>query len=419
MDTIFALSSGRPPAAIAVVRISGPDAMSAAKSLAGTLPPPRQAAVRRLRDRDGATLDQALVIAFPGPRTATGEDLVELHLHGGKAVVAAVEGALASVPTLRLAQPGEFTRRALENGRVDVDQAQGLADLLNAETEGARRAAIAASEGAVGRALSGWHAELAGIAARIEAAIDYSDESDVEEPEVDRLRRSLAQLRSSIDTVLARPSVERLRDGPVVVLSGPPNAGKSSLFNALLSRDAAIVSDIPGTTRDLIEAAVIRNGRAFRLVDTAGLRDRGVDEVERIGIARAAEAIEGADLVLWLGAPEDCPAAAVQIGAKCDLIETVVGLPVSACRAETLDTLWTVIEAATQDRVSDDVHLHQHQRAIVDRAIREIEKAEASRDVVLTAEHVRLALLELSSLLGANATEAMLDALFSRFCVGK
>ena len=418
MDTIFALSSGKPPAAIAVMRISGSRAMAVGEQLAGSLPAPRHAAVRTLRDADGATLDQALVIAFPGPRTATGEDLVELHLHGGKAVIAAVERAIGAIPGLRLAQPGEFTRRALENGRVDVAQAEGLADLLNAETEGARRAAIAATEGAVGQALAQWHHGLSDIAARIEAAIDYSEEGDVDEPQIGALQHSLLQLGSSIGRVLARPSVERLRDGPIVVLAGPPNAGKSSLFNALVTRDAAIVSDIAGTTRDVIEAAVIRNGRAFRLVDTAGLRE-SADLVEQIGVQRATAVANGADLVLWLGEPADRPGSAMQLAPKCDLFEGREGFPVSISRPETIEGLWHHIVAVTEDRSGDDVYLHRGQHQLVSRVRDEIDLAARSGDLVLMAEHVRLALVELSPALGVNATEAMLDALFSRFCVGK
>ncbi len=419
METIFALSSGRPPAAIAIVRISGPDALSAAAALAGTLPEARRAGLRTLRDGTGEVLDRALVLAFPGPSTATGEDLVELHLHGGRAVVTAVEAALAAQPGLRAAQPGEFTRRSLENGRVDWAQAQGLADLLSAETEGERRAAMAATEGAVGREMRGWMDRLSDAAARIEASIDYAEEID-EAAALEDIREILARLVGQMREVCARPTVERLREGAVVVLAGPPNAGKSSLFNAMLSREASIVTNRAGTTRDVIEAQVVRGGYAYRLVDTAGLAEATDDPIEQIGIERARRVIDGADLLLWLGDPSDCPAGAVQVRAKSDLRHTGDGIPVSARLPRTVDHLWQMVEQATADRtIGSDVRLHDDQRRSVMLAAEELASAGSCDDVVVAAEHVRRALRLLAMVMGMDATEAMLNALFSRFCLGK
>ena len=273
-DTIYALSSGAPPAAVALVRISGPKADAALEALAGTLPAPRMATLAKLRDGD-EVLDNALIIRFPGPASATGEDVAELHLHGGRAVVASVLAALGRIEGLRPAAPGEFTRRAFENGRIDLAEAEGLADLLEAETEAQRRQALALAGGALGRQVAAWQEELLALAAVVEAALDFSDEDDVA-PAPRRFRGSrLAALREALTSWLARPPAERLKDGIRVVIAGPPNAGKSSLLNALVGRDAAIVSAIPGTTRDLIEAPVAFGGIPFLLIDTAGLRETG------------------------------------------------------------------------------------------------------------------------------------------------
>ncbi|KQT35028.1 tRNA modification GTPase TrmE [Sphingomonas sp. Leaf412] len=419
-DTIYALSSGRPPAAIAILRISGPAAHAAAEAIAGPLPPFRTASLRTLRDASGAVLDHGLVLAFPGPDTATGEDLVEFHVHGGRAVVAAVERALGSMPDLRPALPGEFTRRALQNGRIDLAQAQGLADLLAADTEGERRAALAASEGAVGRAVTGWAGRIADVAARIEAALDYSDEEEVAAAPLAPIRRDLSSLGRDMREVVARPTVERLRDGALVVLAGPPNAGKSSLFNALLGREGAIVTDIAGTTRDAIEAVVVRDGHAYRLVDTAGLAPATTDAIEAIGIARAGMLIEAADLVLWFGSPAALPLRGLLLRPKSDLVGDGEGLPVSARLPRTVERLWDDIALRVAPlMVADDMRLHEEQRRLVMRAVDAIAAAEGSDDLLILAEQVRRASGALAAILGTDATEAMLDALFARFCVGK
>ena len=425
MDTIFAVSSGRPPAAIAVLRVSGPAAIDAVWRLAGNVPTPRRAALRTLRTAVGEPLDRALVLVFPGPATATGEDLAELHLHGGRAVVAAVEAELRSLPGLRPALAGEFTRRALEHGRLDLAEAQGLADLLAAETEAERKTAFAASEGEISREVAGWLARIAHTSALVEASLDYSDEDDVVGHSTDALREEVVNLATSIGTVLARPTVERLREGVTVVLAGPPNAGKSSLFNALLARDAAIVTAQAGTTRDVLEASVQRGGTAFVLIDTAGLHGDTDDSIERIGIARASDAIARADILLWLGDPADAPAGSTLVHARGDApgrenppdgaLVTSVSDPAS------IEGLWDHL----QDRAAQimppvtSALLHQQQRERVLHAHAALAQATSEEDLLLVAEQLRTARTHLSSLLGVDATEAMLDALFARFCVGK
>ena len=423
METIYALASGRPPAAIAVVRVSGPRTMEAVTALAGSAPPPRRASLRTLRDAEGSTLDQALVLTFPGPNSATGEDLAEFHLHGGRAVVDAVLRALAQLPGMRAALPGEFTRRSLINGRVDLAQAQGLADLLEAETDQARRAALAATEGKLSREVQGWMERLSEIAAFVEAELDHSDEDDVEDHVVDEAYRRAVALREELDAALRLPSVARLRDGPLIVLAGPPNAGKSSLFNALLEREAAIVTPIAGTTRDVIEVSVVRNGMAYRLVDTAGLADETSDPVEQIGIRRASNLISHADTILWLGDPDAAPDRSIVIAARADLEpeSSRSGTKVSVHWPDTVSALWQTIEERHGSRASwDAVHFHDHQRERVGNAVRELGGFLDTRlDLLVRAEHLRYAQRALAALLGVNATEAVLDTLFARFCIGK
>lgn len=424
MDTIFALSSGRPPAAIAVLRISGPAALDIGTALAGTLPAPRHAALRTLRDRQGDPLDQALLLLFPAPNSATGEDMVELHLHGGRAVVAAVERAIAASGAARPSRPGEFTRRALANGRIDLTQAQGLADLLAAETEGARRAALAAAEGVLGQALRGWLGRVSRIGAGIEAALDFSDEDDVDARALHQAQADAAILAEELAAILVRPSVERLHEGARVVLAGPPNAGKSSLFNALAGRDAAIVTPLAGTTRDALEAPVTRAGEPYLLVDTAGLRDEAADPVEQIGIARAAEAIARAEALLWLGDPDDAPPEAIRIHARADEAGRAHApegsIAVSIHDPASVAALWErIAEHVAPTPSVDGIALREEQRRGVGLMAAELRAAATAADPLIAAEHVRLAAAAGAILLGIDATEAMLDALFSRFCIGK
>lgn len=421
MDTIFAVSSGRPPAAIAVLRVSGPSAIAAATPLAGPLPAPRTAGLRTLR-HEGLVLDQALVLVFPGPRTATGEDLVELHLHGGRAVVAAVERALSEQPGLRPAEAGEFTRRALANGRIDLIQAQGIADLLEAETEQQRRLAMDSADGVVSRLVAQWMAELARIGALIEATIDFDDEDDVEAIDTVRIDAETRALADELAGVLARPSVERYRDGIRIVLVGPPNAGKSSLLNALIGREAAIVSPIAGTTRDRVEAQVVRRGRAYTLIDTAGLREETDDPIERIGIERARAALASADIILDLAGTEDSERA-IRVFAQADRQgDTPTGaIPTSVYDPATIDGLWGEIERRGDAVLGGgaEATFHVEQRRAIDAAHRALVASLNSDDLLLRAEEVRTATRALAGLLGVDATETMLDALFARFCVGK
>lgn len=418
-DTIFALSSGQPPAGIAVVRISGPEAGAALTALCGTLPPPRFATHTRFRDPEtGLALDDGLAIWFPGPASATGEDVAELHLHCGRAVVAAVLTCLAERPGLRAAYAGEFTRRAFENGRIDLAQAEGLADLLAAETEGQRQSALALAEGALGRKVAVWQAQLLRISAQIEAALDFSDEDDV--PAGDGID-GLAGLASDIAVLLAAPPAERLRDGVRIVLAGPPNSGKSSLFNEIVGRHAAIVTDIAGTTRDRIEAPVVLDGVPLLLIDTAGMRADVTDRVEAIGIGRTVEALDAADIVMWLGAVDDMPDGALLIAPKCDLGSPVPGLPVSvksgvglgSLRAELLSRARTLLPK------SGSLALNARHSAILREVKTELCAASESPDLLIRADHLRAARMNLDQLTGKAGVEDMLDALFGTFCIGK
>ena len=421
-DTIFAQSSGAPPAAIGIIRISGPEAGPALDRLAGKRPLPRQAALRGLR-ADGVDLDRALVLWFPGPASATGEDCAELHCHGGRAVIAAVESALAEFPGLRRADPGEFTRRAFLNGRIDLNEAEGLADLLAAETEWQRRSALDASTGLLSREVERWREGVLGLSAQLEAIIDFSDEDDVAEPgpEWGALRGSMV---AEIDAALARPPAERLRDGVRVVLAGPPNAGKSSLFNAILQESVAIVTPEAGTTRDLIERPVALSGVPFVLVDTAGLRDEGAGAIERIGIAKAADQIAAADIVLWLGAAGEGPQGAVEIAAMADLPGRVAApgqLAVSALTGDGIAPLLAqLVERAEAVLPQSGVpSLNRRQRDALVEVAGELRLAGKIADPLVIAEHLRRARLAFDRLTGRAATEDMLDALFGRFCIGK
>ena len=420
-DTIVALSSGRPPAAIGVIRMSGPRALATAAAIAGRLPTERTAALRTLRDDAGEVLDRALVIVFSGPATATGEDLVELHCHGGRAVISAVEDALVAHAGVRLALPGEFTRRALVNGRIDLAEAEGLADLLAAETDAQRRLAMDAATGVVTRRLTRWLDALSALAADIEVAIDYVDEDEG----AGRIPGDAARhVMNELVNALAEPSVERIRDGLRVVLAGPPNSGKSTLVNALVRREVAIVSPVAGTTRDRIEAPVQRGGLAFVLTDTAGLTNSR-NPVEAIGVDRAREAIAAADLLLWLGDGPPPRADALVLHARADEPDRMAvpagRLPVSALRGAGLDAVWQAIDERARPLVpsAGTGALTRHQREQVSAAAHQLGRAVDTADPLIAAEEVRLAHGTIASLLGVNATEAMLDALFSRFCLGK
>jgi len=298
--TIYALSSGRPPAAIAIVRISGSASGEALKTVIGKIPEPRTATLGRVRGIDGEIIDEALTLWFPAPHSETGEDVAELQLHGGRAVVASVFAALSRVPGLRPAEAGEFTRRAFENGKLDLTAVEGLADLVLAETESQRRLAFRQMQGALGKRAEEWRAQLIQALALIEARIDFSDEADVAQDLVTPALRIVRALDGEIASVLADGGRgERLREGLVVAIAGPPNAGKSTLLNRIAKREAAIVSPYAGTTRDVIEVHLDLRGLPVTLLDTAGIRETD-DPVELEGVRRARERANAADLVLWV-----------------------------------------------------------------------------------------------------------------------
>jgi tRNA modification GTPase len=300
-DTIFALSSGRLPAAIAVVRVSGPRAREALERLTGKVPEPRRGAHAVVRDpATGDVIDDALALWFPEPRSETGEDTVELQLHGGRAILSAVFQALGNMDGFRPAAAGEFTRRALANGKLDLSAVEGLGDLIAAGTEAQRRQALAQYRGALGSKVEEWRERLIGVLANLEAAIDFVDEADVPEDLLSPAMKVAGELRGEILSALKDAERgERLREGFVVAIAGPPNAGKSTLLNRLAQREAAIVTDLPGTTRDPIEVGLDLEGVPVILVDTAGVRETS-DPVEVEGVRRALERAEGADLTLWL-----------------------------------------------------------------------------------------------------------------------
>jgi tRNA modification GTPase len=426
-----------PPAAIAIVRISGPAAGPALQALAGRLPAPRRASLAELTDAAGAPLDSALLLWFPGPATATGEDLAELHLHGGRAVVAAVEAALGAMPGLRRAEAGEFTRRAFLNGRIDLAEAEGLADLLAAETESQRVQALGMASGHVSRAVAAWQERLLALMAGAEAELNFADEDDVDvyEGAAQRLVAGMAELAGELGEWLARPAAEVIAEGLSVVIAGPPNAGKSTLINALAQRELAIVSPVAGTTRDVIETPLALDGIAMRFSDTAGIRAEGADDIEAIGIGRAKAAVEGADILLWLGPPKEAPqhpraiviapqadrwrgdAAAEAEAARCDLM-------LSAATGEGMDTLHAMIVEMARTLLprEGEAALRQRQRAtlfeakqwlVIDQGTREAD------DLILIAERLRLAAAALDRITGRAGVEEMLDALFGRFCIGK
>ncbi len=385
------------------------------------LPGSRRAVVRMLYDpHSRAPLDRAVVLWLPGPATATGEDLVELHLHGSVAVVEGVEAALAALPGIVAAGPGAFTRRAFDNGRIDLTEVEGLADLMSAETAGQRIAALAMAEGGLRRKVEQWRERLLMIAARTEAALDFSDEDDVARTPDDAM---LDRLSDEVEATLAQPPAERLRDGVRVVVAGPPNVGKSTLVNVLAAREAAIVSDIAGTTRDVIEVPLRWNGVALLLIDTAGLRQTVADPVEAIGIQRASETIDRADIVVWLGPPEQAPRAAIVVHPRADLgrVEGGEGIYVSAVTGEGLVSLRAAIteRVIAMIPVAGMLALSAFQRDQLAAVCDALKRAVAATDDILIAEELRCALRAFDRLSGRCDVEALLDRIFGSFCIGK
>jgi len=419
-DTIYALSSGRPPAAISVIRVSGPAAHVAGERIAGSLPDARTAAVRELRHPEsGELLDEALVLRFDFPASSTGENIVELQCHGGRAVIDSLLAALGSMEGLREAQPGEFTRRAFENGRIDLTEAEGLADLIEAETESQRKAALMLAEGGLRKQIAVWQDRLLGLSAQAERAIDYDEEDEGVDP---ALVRGCAELAAELRSWLGQPRVEPLKDGVRVVVAGPPNAGKSSLLNAIAGQERAIVTDLPGTTRDHIEVPLSLGGIPILLTDTAGLRPTN-DMVEAIGVSRAEALVQGADILLWLGEPVEAPnhPQLIRLHSKADVRGEAPEdlLAVSSVTREGIPRLLEDVTARAKALLpsEDALALNRRQAAHVAEAAQALDGP--VDDVVIIAENLRLARVAFDRLTGRAGVEDVLDALFGRFCLGK
>jgi tRNA modification GTPase len=451
-ETIFALSSGRPAAAIAVVRICGPHAGRALQRLIGRMPPPRHATLTRVRDpASGEAIDEALALWFPGPHSETGEDMAELQLHGGHAIIAAVLAALGSIEGCRPAEPGEFSRRAFENGRLDLTAVEGLADLIAAETQAQRRQAFRQLKGLIGDRAEAWRRQIIKALALVEARIDFSDEADVPEDLVGPALRAASQLRGDIAAALAdNGRGERLRDGLVVAIAGPPNAGKSTLLNRLARREAAIVSPHPGTTRDVIEVHLDLTGYPVTLLDTAGIRDSD-DPVEQEGVRRARERAAAADLILWVtdGSVAETAGADMvnaELKSDCWRVKNKIDLmALKSCRSNESrsgDPKRTfAISAATSAGVDGLIgalsdfardYFSATESALVTRARHrsELEGTVAALDRALAegegggreeliAEELRAAATALGRLTGRVDVEDLLDVIFRDFCIGK
>ena len=429
--TIVAVSSGAGRSGVAVVRLSGPQVRFALATIAGCVPPARRATLRRLRDSEGGLIDTALILYFPGPGSFTGEDVAEFQVHGSRAVLSAVIATLTALPDVRLAEPGEFTRRAFEAGKLDLAAVEGLADLIDSETEWQRRQALRQMEGALGEAAATWRGRLIQAMALLEAEIDFSDEGDVSGPVIAQAVALAAEThRSLIDALGSFRTGERVRDGFIVVLAGPPNAGKSSLLNALARRDVAIVSDAPGTTRDAIELRLDLRGWPVTLIDTAGLRD-SEDAIEAEGVRRALALGARADLVLRLRPIDSAPnpfvphARELAIATKADLPGRVLPgeMPVSARSGAGIEALLNAIEAEFAGLSAPEPALltRERQRRAVAQGAEALERMIGARhrEAELLAEDVRLAVRALERLTGRIDSEDVLDALFADFCIGK
>ena len=456
-DTIFALSSGRPPAAIAVIRICGPRAAFALEEMIGRVPEPRRAALARVRDpASNDVIDEGLALWFPAPHSETGEDMAELQIHGGRAVIAATLAALGRLPGLRHAQAGEFTRRAFENGRMDLTAVEGLADLIAAETQAQRRQAYEHLKGLLGERAESWRERLIKALALVEAGIDFSDEDDIPKESMAQALELVGPLAAEIESAYSAPG-ERLREGLRVAIAGPPNAGKSTLFNRLARREAAIVSPYPGTTRDVLELHLDLGGFPVTVLDTAGIRATD-DPVEQEGVRRAGDQAARADLVLWVldatapAAQETCmlhgalPADALvwTINNKIDLApQARDALPggervaaseasgrtracyfVSSTTGAGIDKLVGAIAHFCENYFSAEPALvaRERQRAQLEecaRALRGAQSAAGEGREEIVAEQLRLGARALGKLLGRVDVEDILEVIFRDFCIGK
>ncbi|UPJ49860.1 tRNA uridine-5-carboxymethylaminomethyl(34) synthesis GTPase MnmE [Bradyrhizobium sp. 200] len=440
-QTIFALSSGRPPSAIALVRVSGPQAGKVAMALAGKLPTPRMATRALLRDVGQRPIDDAVVLWFPGPASATGEDVAEFHVHGGRAVLAALLAALSAFEDVRPAEPGEFTRRAFENGKLDLTEAEGLDDLIHADTDRQRRQALRQLNGLLGDRARDWRTRIIEASALIEAAIDFSDEGDVPAELIAPALAKVKALLIEIEEVLAgQGRSERLRDGLVVAIAGPPNVGKSTLMNQLARREVAIVSPHAGTTRDVIEVQLDLDGYPVTVIDTAGIRETD-DPVEQEGVRRARARAADADLVLWLAdsskvaIDQDGAAPIWTVRNKTDLEEATRPLAeaetpkqgsfqISASRGDGVPELIAALVGFAQSYFGGSEgglisrarqrKLLQETAAALQRCIAVVGEGEE-----LAAEELRTAAQSLGRLLGRVDVEDILDVIFREFCVGK
>lgn len=436
-ETIFALSSGRLPSGVAVMRISGPQTRIVIETISGVLPEPRIAALRSFRDSDNSPIDRGLVLFFPAPASFTGEDCAELHLHGGKAVVDAMITTLYKFEGCRMAEAGEFTRRAFANGKFDLTVAEGLADLIAAETDGQRKLALQISSGAQATLYASWRTELLRARALIEAELDFADESDVPGSVSDQVWRSMRDLADRISKHVADGKRGAMvRDGFRVVIVGAPNSGKSSLLNALAGRDVAIVSDEPGTTRDLIEIKLDLNGLPVLVTDTAGLRETE-GKVEKIGIDRAREQASGADLVITLtdlSNPVEpaldgvADSVTLRLGTKSDLASPSAAakfdLVISTRTGEGLDDLLAALSqraGLAAGNLSDPLPTRRRHMELLAETGREISVAirEETAPLEVRAEYLRRASHSLGRITGDVDVEDILDVVFSQFCIGK
>lgn len=439
--TIFALSSGRAPSAIAIIRVSGPQAKAAVERLCGKLPAPRLAHVVTLRDLDGSALDESVTFWFPAPHSATGEDVAEFHVHGGRAVIAAMFDALGAIDGLRPAEPGEFTRRAFENGKLDLTEAEGLDDLIHADTDRQRRQALRHLKGLLGAKAESWRQQIIEASALVEAGIDFSDEGDVSAELVAPALRKIAALKTEIEeTLVSSAQSERLREGLTVAIAGPPNAGKSTLLNRLARREAAIVSPHAGTTRDIIEVHLDLDGYPVTVIDTAGVRDTH-DPVEQEGVRRARDRARTSDLVLWLVdandevapklASADDHAPVWIVRNKVDLItkkdeagEASARFDISAARGDGVSELVAALVSYARDYFgSGEMALvsRARHRTLLRETVAALGRAEqaAGKGEELLAEELRIAIHSLGRLTGRVDVEDILDVIFREFCIGK